>query len=77
MNKTRFEGLTKKQTEVLCQIALNINAAHHSATLESLVARGYLIKERGGFDGGYGVIYKMPIEVHKRWNYWYTEPVSE
>jgi hypothetical protein len=72
MNSTRFEKLTKKQTEVLREIATGNDASHHPATLKSLVEKGYISEYRQKFGdlGGYIRRYAVPVGVHIRWCEW-------
>jgi hypothetical protein len=73
MSKDTFEGLNKKQTEVLGLIAVGQDGGHHPRTLEVLIKRGFIVEEKQRLGGRFSVTisrYSLPFDVHYRWCQW-------
>lgn len=81
MDDERFEGLTKRQTEVLSLCAINEDGGHPRKVLESLAKKGYLEAYEEAHRDRLGAFtitrYRVPLDVHIRWCFWCSENAPE
>lgn len=73
---SRFEKLSKQETDVLGQIAINVDGGHNRQVIASLLSKGYIEEYEETLPGWPPVKvkrYSVPIGVHIRWCSWCDE----
>jgi hypothetical protein len=76
MSEIDFDKLSKKEQDVLGNIAINLDGGHNSKTIKALLKKGLII-ETEEHQGALTIKhYAVPLPIHMQWCYWCSHQVE-